>query len=74
MFTAIYGVHDQQRNFLLEVKSILSRIAETYVVLREHLPLDVQQPSQPISRESATLHILLHQVCFLIESTRTRTN
>ncbi|KAF4961305.1 hypothetical protein FGADI_323 [Fusarium gaditjirri] len=62
---AIYGVHDQQRNFLLEVKSILSRIAETYVVLRQHLPLDVQQPSQPISRESATLHLLLHQCVIL---------
>ncbi|KAF5603647.1 positive activator of transcription [Fusarium subglutinans] len=62
---AIYGVHDQQRNFLLEVKSILSRIAETYVILRQHLPLDVQLPSQPISRESATLHLLLHQCVIL---------
>ncbi|KAJ4138910.1 hypothetical protein NW765_002806 [Fusarium oxysporum] len=62
---AIYGVHDQQRNFLLEVKSILSRIAETYIVLRQHLPLDVQQPGQPISRESATLHLLLHQCVIL---------
>lgn len=48
------------------MKSILSRIAETYVVLRQHLPLDVQQPGQPISRESATLHLLLHQVCSLL--------
>ncbi|KAF5716750.1 BRT1 down-regulated by mating factor B [Fusarium mundagurra] len=63
---AIYGVHDQQRNFLLEVKSIkLSRIAETYVILRQHLPLDVQQPSQPVSRESATLHLLLHKCVIL---------
>ncbi|RBQ81706.1 hypothetical protein FVER14953_04273 [Fusarium verticillioides] len=62
---AIYGVHDQQRNFLLEVKSILSRVAESYVILRQHLPLDVQQPSQPISRESATLHLLLHQCVIL---------
>ncbi|KAG5759243.1 hypothetical protein H9Q72_012631 [Fusarium xylarioides] len=62
---AIYGVHDQQRNFLLEVKSILSRIAETYAILRQHLPLDVRQPGQPISRESATLHLLLHQCVIL---------
>ncbi|KAF4998329.1 hypothetical protein FGRMN_3209 [Fusarium graminum] len=61
----IYGVHDEQRNFLVAVKSILSRIAETYCVLQEHLPLDVQQQSQPLSRESATLHLLLHQCVIL---------
>ncbi|KAJ4270545.1 hypothetical protein NW762_002233 [Fusarium torreyae] len=61
----IYGVHNQQRNFLVEVKAILSRLADTYVVLREHLPLDVQQPNQPVSRESATLHLLLHQCVIL---------
>ncbi|KAM0343481.1 hypothetical protein ACHAPU_008512 [Fusarium lateritium] len=61
----IYGVHDEQRNLLVAVKSILSRIAETYGVLREHLPLDVQQQSQPLSRESATLHLLLHQCVIL---------
>ncbi|RFN49243.1 hypothetical protein FIE12Z_6464 [Fusarium flagelliforme] len=61
----IYGVHEQQKNFLVEVKSILSRLAETYVVLREHLPLDVQQPGQPLSRESATLHLLMHQCVVL---------
>lgn len=58
----IYGVHEQQRNFLVEVKAILSRLADTYVILRENLPLDVQRPGQPLSRESATLHLLLHQV------------
>ncbi|RBR23176.1 uncharacterized protein FIESC28_04031 [Fusarium coffeatum] len=61
----IYGVHEQQKNFLVEVKAILSRLAETYVVLREHLPLDVQQPGQPLSRESATLHLLMHQCVVL---------
>ncbi|CAG7566312.1 unnamed protein product [Fusarium equiseti] len=61
----IYGVHEQQKNFLVEVKTILSRLAETYVVLREHLPLDVQQPGQPLSRESATLHLLMHQCVVL---------
>ncbi|CCT64208.1 related to positive activator of transcription [Fusarium fujikuroi IMI 58289] len=55
---AIYGVHDHQRSFLLEVKSILSRIAETYVILRQHLPLDVQQPSQPVSREPVLFSLL----------------
>lgn len=59
----IYGVHDQQqKNFLVEVKTILSRLAETSVVLREHLHLDIQQPGQPVSRDAATLHLLLHQV------------
>ncbi|WZH41477.1 fungal-specific transcription factor domain-containing protein [Fusarium acuminatum] len=61
----IYGVHDQQCNFLVEVKSILSGIADTYGILREHLPLDIQQQSQPLSRESATLHLLLHQCVIL---------
>ncbi|KAF4344519.1 positive activator of transcription [Fusarium beomiforme] len=62
---AIYGVHGQQRNFLPEVKAILSRIAGSYIVLRENLPLDVQEPGQPVSRESATLHLLLHQCVIL---------
>ncbi|KAF4987970.1 hypothetical protein FDECE_15233 [Fusarium decemcellulare] len=61
----IYGVHDQQRNFLVEVKAILSRLADTSVVLREHLCLDLQRPSHPVSREAATLHLLLHQCVIL---------
>ncbi|WAO90164.1 Zn(2)-C6 fungal-type domain-containing protein [Fusarium falciforme] len=62
----IYGVHDQQqKNFLVEVKTILSRLAETSVVLREHLHLDIQQPGQSVSRDAATLHLLLHQCVIL---------
>lgn len=59
----IYGTHSQQRNFLVEVKAILSRLAETSSVLREHLYLDLQQTRESVNREAATLHLLLHQVC-----------
>lgn len=48
---------------MVEVKAILSRLAETLVVLRKHLPLDFDAPTQPLSRDAATLHLLLHQVC-----------
>ncbi|KAH7176872.1 hypothetical protein EDB81DRAFT_773708 [Dactylonectria macrodidyma] len=62
----IYGVHNQQqRNFIVEVKAILSRLADTLVVLREHLFLDLHTPSQPLSRDAATLHLLLHQCVIL---------
>lgn len=64
MVAVIYGVHNQkERNFMVEVKAILSRLAETLVVLRKHLPLDFDAPTQPLSRDAATLHLLLHQVC-----------
>lgn len=63
MVAVIYGVHNQrERNFMMEVKAILSRLAETLVVLRKHLPLDFDTPTQPLSRDAATLHLLLHQV------------
>lgn len=66
LVTVIYGVHNQQeRNFMVEVKAILARLAETLVVLRKHLPLDFHAPTQPLSRDAATLHLLLHQVCRL---------
>lgn len=48
---------------MVEVKAILSRLAETLVVLRKHLPLDFDAPTQPLSRDAATLHLLIHQVC-----------
>lgn len=63
----IYGVHNQQqRNLIVEVKAILSRLAETLVVLRQHLFLDLHTPTQPLSRDAATLYLLLHQVCGLL--------
>ncbi|KAM6532860.1 hypothetical protein FALCPG4_005906 [Fusarium falciforme] len=61
----IYGIHGQQRNFLVEVKTILSRLAETSSVLREHLCLDLQQSRESVNREAATLHLLLHQCVIL---------
>ncbi|KAI8724101.1 Zn(2)-C6 fungal-type domain-containing protein [Fusarium sp. LHS14.1] len=61
----IYGTHGQQRNFLVEVKSILSRLAETSSVLREHMYLDLQQSRESVNREAATLHLLLHQCVIL---------
>lgn len=48
---------------MTEVKEILERLVETLVVLREHLDLDLDTPSRSLSREAATLHLLLHQVC-----------
>ncbi|KAH7142883.1 hypothetical protein B0J13DRAFT_636646 [Dactylonectria estremocensis] len=62
----IYGVHNQQqRNLIVEVKAILSRLAETLVVLRQHLFLDLHTPTQPLSRDAATLYLLLHQCVIL---------
>ncbi|KAM0420771.1 hypothetical protein ACHAPT_011432 [Fusarium lateritium] len=61
----IYGIHDQNRNFLVEVKAILSRLAETSSVLQEHLGLDPQRLSESVNREAATLHLLLHQCVIL---------
>ncbi|KAK1498657.1 hypothetical protein CABS01_10432 [Colletotrichum abscissum] len=59
----IYGVHNQkQRTFVTQVREILERLVETLVVLREHLDLDLDAPSQPLTRDAATLHLLLHQV------------
>ncbi|KAK1518620.1 uncharacterized protein CCOS01_11440 [Colletotrichum costaricense] len=59
----IYGVHNQkQRNFVTQVREILERLVQTLVVLREHLDLDLDAPSQPLTRDAATLHLLLHQV------------
>lgn len=63
----IYGVHDhREKNFIVEVQSILSRLAKTSVVLKEHLNLDIEQLNDPLSRDAATLHLLLHQVCSLV--------
>ncbi|KAJ4253777.1 hypothetical protein NW762_010171 [Fusarium torreyae] len=62
----IYGVHNQQRrNFIGEVKIILSHLAGTLVVLREHLALDLHSSLRPLSRDAATLHLLLHQCVIL---------
>ncbi|RSL49382.1 hypothetical protein CEP53_009165 [Fusarium sp. AF-6] len=61
----IYGIHGEQRNFLIEVKAILSRLADTSSVLRQHLCLDVQQSRESVNREAATLHLLLHQCVIL---------
>ncbi|RMJ16260.1 hypothetical protein CDV36_004088 [Fusarium kuroshium] len=61
----IYGIHGEQRNFLIEVKAILSRLAETSSVLRQHLCLDLQQTTESVNREAATLHLLLHQCVIL---------
>lgn len=64
IMAVIYGVHNQRQcNFMVEVKGILSRLAETMTVLQEHLFLDLVTPTQPLSRDAATLHLLLHQVC-----------
>ncbi|KAL4408803.1 hypothetical protein CABS03_08642 [Colletotrichum abscissum] len=62
----IYGVHNQkQRTFVTQVREILERLVETLVVLREHLDLDLDAPSQPLTRDAATLHLLLHQCVIL---------
>ncbi|KAL6416067.1 hypothetical protein AUP68_00278 [Ilyonectria robusta] len=58
----IYGVQGHRdKNFIVEVQSILSRLADTSVVLKEHLNLDIEQLNDPLSRDAATLHLLLHQ-------------
>lgn len=63
----IYGVQGHRdKNFIVEVQSILSRLADTSVVLKEHLNLDIEQLNDPLSRDAATLHLLLHQVCSLV--------
>lgn len=62
----IYGMRSQrQGKFVTEVQAILSRLAETSVVLDEHLRLDLSRPNHPVSREAATLHLLLHQCVIL---------
>ncbi|KAH7235371.1 hypothetical protein BKA59DRAFT_458937 [Fusarium tricinctum] len=59
----IYGMRSQrQGRFVTEVQTILSRLAETSVVLSEHLSLDLCPSDHPACRNAATLNLLLHQV------------
>lgn len=62
----IYGMRSQrQGRFVTEVQTILSRLAETSVVLSEHLNLDLSPSSHSICRNAATLNLLLHQCVIL---------
>lgn len=61
--TAVYSPDGRpQRNFLPHTKDALARIADITDNLHTHFPLLLDDETSCISRLSAHLHLLYHQV------------
>lgn len=61
----VYGLGLQRQlggHFIAAIQSILHRLADVSISLDRGMKLDLQRPTNTLSRVAASLHILLHLV------------